>query len=360
MSKFFGVVSVAICAAMFWMSSATNQVDGSVSGHGDGAYAQCDGGAGLQSLSAFSSCSGGGAGLQSFSDCSGGGAAPGPGLQSFSPQAYYPTYWSPQYTGYGSGGCGPMGCPAPQVTYYQPQIVPRATYYARSAPVFTVPVTVRRPSVNFGLLNFSVGRNEVPAGIRLNPGETYVAGSLRTVTRSEGAVAKAAPAEMVAFPEGMVAYQFTQSTGCPACIRDQKFFAALGVPLTVVNLDGTAEERALARKLLDGHWMEVEEKGIPVYVSTVNGKRVAIRTESLGTLAEAKSYVLDGHNVKAAYVAWQAKQAPAVAVSAPAEESLAAILKSQTEAFRELAAEIRADREQRGGSVGEARTAAIQ
>jgi hypothetical protein len=329
--KFTGLAALAVMAAIVCLSSATNQTGSNAFRDDDNAKAQCSGG-GLQSLSAFSSCSDSG-GLQSFaspySGCSGGGDVGG-GLQ-FAPQAMYTV---PTYSGYGGGGmiCGPNGCFVTSAApYYRPAMTSyayRPTYrtYA-AAPIISAPVSVAPPRVNFGLLNFNVGQ-AVPAGIRLAPGETYVAGSLRAVPSSPRTVAATrvpdSPVKAVTLPEDTELIQISHSNCVDPCKNDRNRLAAIGVIVRVLKTDGSDAERFETERLLEGKELKVYPSYAFVQRST--GKRIAFKSGPFQTTAFALKELGASGVLRERYVAWRADLPKAAVAEAPRPDKLDLIL----------------------------------
>lgn len=254
------------------------------------AYATCGGG-GLQSAG-YASCSGGGGGLQMafsspYASCSGGGG----GLQ-YAPAYYQPSYYQPSYaqpTYYypsSGGGCPGGVCPpGGGLSSYSP------TYYAPTYQTASVP-------------------------IQLNPGEVYVAGSLRAVTTetpsaltATASKPKTQPESRVSRPEqlqgkpgllpdGVELVQITQDN-CHPCEQDRQLLRQSGVALTVLNMNVPEDAFKVAN-----YWGQFsagpdgdELGGTPAYMLIRNGRVFAKMNHSIGSkagvdrmLAEARNY----------------------------------------------------------------------
>jgi glutaredoxin len=228
----FGVV-VAMTAFLSLVSIPTTNQNTADAGlfsriFGGRAYSGCGGGGGLQS---FSSCGGGGGLQYAYSSCGGGGG----GLQFAPVQTYVqPTYYYPSSSGCPGGVCPPgVG----NGLVYSP------TYYAPTYASAPVP---------------------------LNPGEVYVAGSLREVRTAPAKtqIAKASPARTASPPEKVVAYQITQ-TGCEHCEEDQEKAKEKGVELVVLNIDDAEDAFKIANL-----WRraDIELTGTPAYILTEDGE----------------------------------------------------------------------------------------
>ena len=336
-SKFLAVAIMVAGTAFLSMGSMSQPADAGLFGNrggilGLGLFNDCGGG-GLQSYSscgggglqnAYASCGGGGlqAAYGAYSSCGGGGG----GLQ-FAPQAYYPApqVYSAPVSYYGGGGfqsydssCPGGVCPppmggglsmgyqrfAPTVVYSAPRVVQPTVVYHRPAPVRTYAAPM-------------IARTVPP--VPLNPGETYVAGSLRQVpARPAQAVARnvpertrqAAPPERPApetartparatnplqgtpqgLPEGVLVYQLGYE-GCVHCENDARIFEEQGIE--VIKVDIKKDPTKTANLWRDS---DIDLSGYPAYVMTYNGKHVQSSVGSFGNHADVKEMVLYAHD----------------------------------------------------------------
>jgi hypothetical protein len=256
------LLMAALCAIPLLSPGTTAPADAQY-----GLYSSCGGGGGGLQAAPFADCSGGGLQSVGYSSCSGGG---GGGLQSlgyyhapsYAMPSYAPAYYSSPYSG---GSACPGGvCPVPGggLTYYQPSYVAPVRYVYSAPPVvysrpvvYSVPRT--RPFFSFGM---SIGQAK-PA--------TY--GPEVVVKQREAAkVAEKPKAE--GLPEGYVLYQLTQA-GCVGCMKDAAAAKAEGVPVVQVYIDGPHADEKEAKRL----WKDspVLLDSTPAYVLTYRDKPIS-------------------------------------------------------------------------------------
>lgn len=332
-------------------------------------FASCSGGGGLQSAVMYSSCSGSGGGLQSaafattYVDCSGGGG--GGGLQSFYPSyavpSYTPTYYNYSMPYSSGGGCPGGMCPAPGgLSYYAP--APATRYIVRNYVAPPVPV------VRYSMPS-------VPAGVRLNPGESYVAGSLRPVQRTyaappvERSVAASspkprtgtfdAPADKDPFatpqkgfseyrlksdgranvlPPGYVVVQVSQhgEGPCVPCNNDRKLLDAEGVPFETLFIDGTDAEKELLRGYCRDLGMPTSSlDATPQYFLIADGKATLWKPKPFRDRATVKENVRIVWND---FDAWRGKAETAAAGDKTSEklDVVIDLLTKQTDSINKL------------------------
>ena len=120
--------------------------------------------------------------------------------------------------------------------------------------------------------------------VQLNPGESYVMGSLREVppTQTKAEIAKATPKRTVSLPENVEVYQITQD-GCHVCEQDRQLARQAGVDLKVLNMNVVEDAfKAASLWAKTGHDLE----GTPAYIVMKGGTCVLWKNSAIGSAEE--------------------------------------------------------------------------
>lgn len=348
--KFMGLAIVGLTTAMISLVSipSTSESSSSLAG----LFGNRGGPLGFGILAQNCGGGGGGGGLQrAYSSCGGGG-----GNLQYAPTGAY-NGCSPVF-GESYSSCGGVGGGGPglqyAMQYAQPTYAP-AYYNYNYAPASNCPGGVCPPGMNGGLTysptyyapTYATASPPVP----LNPGERYVAGSLRrvetasTIARSES---KAEPkpvavsgisdspespkpvrGKLEALPNGYVAYQFSQD-GCHPCEHDQQKARQAGVPLTVLSFSDTEDAfkiAALARQIPE------EIAGTPFYIVVDKDGKVQDRKQ--GQLKDFMSIVRIAQGAKPVPTVQVAKETPPVDKMDRIEAALLELISETREARKE-------------------------